>query len=148
MASVPGAVLFSVWLLLIAAWDARRRRIPHALTLGGSALALAWRGIDSAEAVFDGALGLLAGLALFGAIYAISQRAYGPDALGFGDVMLAGLIGAGVGLPDLLWALALGLLLTGAAAGILLASGQSRRSSLPFGPWLVAGALLVVWWRV
>jgi leader peptidase (prepilin peptidase)/N-methyltransferase len=69
-----------------------------------------------------------------------------PAGMGFGDVKLSGLLGAVLGY--LSW----GTLLVGAFAGFLLGSlvgvavmafwGGSRKTALPFGPFMIAGTLV------
>ncbi len=77
-----------------------------------------------------------------------------PDtvAFGFGDVRLGGFIGLILGFPDVLTALFLAVLL-GGVAGLLYWFVQAvlfRRYSLftamPYGPYLVIGAMAVMFW--
>lgn len=73
-----------------------------------------------------------------------------PRGMGFGDVRLAGLIGLNVawlGLAHVAVALFAGFLL-GAVVGVgLMAVGvASRKSRVPFGPFLAAGAVVSVLW--
>jgi leader peptidase (prepilin peptidase)/N-methyltransferase len=65
-----------------------------------------------------------------------------PVAMGFGDVKLAALLGALLGWEKLLLALLLAVV-TGAVAGV---AGRLLGGSrvIPFGPWLVLGALLAL----
>jgi leader peptidase (prepilin peptidase)/N-methyltransferase len=67
--------------------------------------------------------------------------------LGSGDVKLAGVLGLAlgqVGPAQVALGLAAGTLLGGVAALALLLGGRARASTaVPFGPWLVLGALLV-----
>ena len=62
-------------------------------------------------------------------------------ALGFGDVKLAMLLGAMVGLDQIMPVLAYGMLMAGLAAIVLLLTRKANRgSSLPYGAFLaVAG---------
>jgi leader peptidase (prepilin peptidase)/N-methyltransferase len=68
--------------------------------------------------------------------------------LGFGDVKLAGVLGLALGWlgwPAVLLGLALPHLLGGPVAVVLLLTGRAEReTALPFGPALLAGALLAV----
>ncbi len=135
--------LFLIAALLI---DVRWRRIPHWLTLSGSAVALIGRGLISAESFLLGILGLLIAFTLFFIIYQLARRHYKQNALGFGDVMLAAMIGAMLEPILALWAVAIGLLLAGLYAGWRLWRGQAQRQTLiPFGPFLVLPALVALW---
>lgn len=85
---------------------------------------------------------LFGGVALFLFYYLI--RLISPRGMGGGDVKLAGLVGTVLGWFG--WgALAFGafaaFLLGGIFGGILLLTGRARRrSAIPFGPWIIAGA--------
>lgn len=82
-------------------------------------------------------------LAVYGSLWFVR-----PDAMGFGDVKLSGVLGAG-----LAW-LGWGPLVIGAFAAFLLGGVYGvalivsrrggRRSRVPFGPWMVFGAALGV----
>ncbi len=71
-----------------------------------------------------------------------------PKAMGFGDVKLAGVLGLVLGY--LSWsALVIGAFLgflLGALVGVaVIAAGRaSRKSAIPFGPFMIAGALLAL----
>jgi leader peptidase (prepilin peptidase)/N-methyltransferase len=72
-----------------------------------------------------------------------------PRGMGMGDVKLAALIGlvvGALGIAEVGVAAAAGVLLGGAVALIALALGASRKSALPFGPSLTAGAVVAVFW--
>ena len=75
----------------------------------------------------------------------IRDRLYGPGALGMGDVKLAALVAAVVGLPAAAWALLLGVLLAGVVAAVGLASGRLGRGTvLPYGTFLALGGIVVL----
>lgn len=68
-----------------------------------------------------------------------------PGGMGMGDVKLAALIGLVLGAIDLdhvLVAAGLGILIGGVAALVALLAGAGRKTALPFGPFLAAGAVL------
>jgi leader peptidase (prepilin peptidase)/N-methyltransferase len=132
--------------LVLALIDLDSRRLPDAIVLpsyvvlavllvGASAWRHEWADLERAGA---------AGAALFCFYFAIAF-AY-PAGMGFGDVKLSGLLGGVLGY--LSW----GSLLVGAFAGFLLGSivgvavmafwGGTRKTALPFGPFMIAGALV------
>lgn len=83
------------------------------------------------------------GLAALWAVYLVMALAY-PGGMGFGDVKLAGVLGLFIGYVG--W----GSLIVGAfsafllgglfALGLLIARRANRKSGIPFGPWMLAGA--------
>jgi leader peptidase (prepilin peptidase)/N-methyltransferase len=134
------ACLFAAILIALAVIDWEQRRLPNAILLPATALALAygWAGGRLALAVAGGALAF----ALFLLLYGLGRCLFGRGALGPGDVKLAGLIGAIVGVEIAPYALALGILAAGAAAAILLLTGRARRGDvIPYGHFLALAAV-------
>lgn len=134
---------FIAALLLVAIIDWEQRRVPNVLVLPAMIVALlnAWQNGVLASAAVSAALAIAAFLAL----YTLGRRLYGLEALGMGDVKLAGLIGAVVGLPLMPYALALGILLAGAMAGGLLITGRARRGDvLPYGAFMALAAIALL----
>ena len=129
---------FSYWLLAIAWIDLHYRLVLNVMSYSGIVLALP----ISALALNFGIEGALAGAVAGLLIFAVLQIA-GRGALGAGDTKLAVLIGAMRGLPVTLDALVLGMILGGLGAIFQLAVlRRSRKSSIPYAPFLVAGAIL------
>ncbi|MFD5770136.1 prepilin peptidase [Streptomyces sp. NPDC127049] len=142
----------AVWLLaapfgvLLACVDVRVQRLPDGLTLP-LALAVPLL-LGAAElAPYDAGSwthALLGALALGGGYLAL--HLISPQGLGFGDVKLALPLGAALGWYG--W----GVLFTGAFLGFLLGAGYGfgrvllgragRSSAIPFGPFMLSGALL------
>ncbi|MFB7343134.1 prepilin peptidase [Streptomyces hydrogenans] len=142
----------AVWLLaapfgvLLACVDVRVQRLPDGLTLP---LALALPLLLGAAELLPYDAGswphaLLGALALGGGYLAL--HLVSPQGLGFGDVKLALPLGAALGWYG--W----GVLFTGAFLGFLLGAGYGfgrvllgragRSSAIPFGPFMLGGALL------
>jgi len=68
-----------------------------------------------------------------------------PGGLGAGDVKLAGFLGLAAGFPAILTALASGIILGGVATLALLITRRiGRRDYVPYGPFLLLGAVLVL----
>lgn len=138
-------------LLALTLIDVRTLRLPDAVVGPSFAGAAAVIGLSE---LFGGDLRLtssLLGAAAFagalGAVYVVAGKVYGAEAMGFGDVKLAGLIGLVVGAIDLgSVAVAAGaaILLGGVVGLVALASGAGRRARVPFGPMLCAGAFIAV----
>ncbi|MFJ8649893.1 prepilin peptidase [Streptomyces sp. NPDC093546] len=142
----------AVWLLLapfavlLAAVDARVHRLPDRLTLP---LAGAAAGLLGAAALLPGHAGswpsaLLGGLALGGAYFTLFL--IHPNGMGFGDVKLALSLGVALGWYgwDVLFAGAFAGFLFGAVygTGLVLLRRASRKSAIPFGPFMIGGALV------
>lgn len=96
---------------------------------------------------------LAGGLLAFGVFFCIwwsANRWYQALAFGFGDVMLAMVLGSLGGLFWGSWMLAVGMLLAGGTASLLLFFGRnSRLDAIPYGTFLAAGGFLVLlYWRI
>jgi leader peptidase (prepilin peptidase)/N-methyltransferase len=137
------ACAFIAVLILLAVIDLEQRRVPNAVLWPALLLAFVYAGQGGQLLQAVAAAGLA--LALFLAFYGLGRRLIGPGALGWGDVKLAMLIGAMIGLRWMPYALLLGVLLAGAAAAVLLLTGRARRGdSLAYGCWLALAAVVVL----
>ncbi len=141
-------VPFCMALLALSAIDLEHRLLPDAITLPGIGLglglALVLPHIGFLEAVGGATLG---GLSLYGVGW-IYQKLRGTRGLGGGDVKLVAMIGAFLGAASLplviFFSAALGCL---AGFALVMAQGQYRHghwrsTSLPYGPFLSAGAFI------
>ncbi|WP_405822711.1 prepilin peptidase [Streptomyces sp. NBC_00838] len=144
----------AVWLLLapfavlLALVDRNVHRLPDQLTLPLAAASAALLGIAALFPRDGGSwpTALLGGLVL-GACYFVLFL-INPNGMGFGDVKLALSLGVVLGWYGWL------VLFVGAFAGFLLGSlyglglillrRANRKSAIPFGPFMIAGALLGV----
>jgi prepilin signal peptidase PulO-like enzyme (type II secretory pathway) len=77
-------------------------------------------------------------------------RAMEEIAFGFGDVMLGGVLGLAVGWPGILVAVVLGILTAGVfSLGLILVQLARHRYAaflaIPYGPFLVLGAAVVLY---
>ena len=147
-AALPAYLYFTAIGVALAMIDLDTRRLPNAIVLPSyPVLAVLLTG----SALWQGQWWPLAragigAAALFG-FYLLLVMAY-PKGMGWGDVKLAGLLGAVLGY--LSWA----ALVVGAFAGfvlgavlgvaVLLARQGDRKTALPFGPFMIAGALLAI----
>ncbi len=129
---------------VLAIIDARTKRLPNPLTLSSYPILLALLALpavlsDLAGSLVTAAIGGVALLVLFVVLHLVN-----PSGMGMGDVKLSGTIGISVGWVSLaaaLWAACAGFLLAAAISLVLLATGRAtRKSALPFGPSMLAGA--------
>lgn len=142
--TVPLAVLLAV----ITVIDLRELRIPNKLTRPGTLLAIPLLALSLLSDWSDLSLlrALIAGLAL-GAVYFMIFFIY-PPGMGLGDVKLAPILGAQLGLFGwiaVVRAVLLAHLIAGPVAILLMIFGRARRGTgFPFGPFLVAGTLIAL----
>ncbi|PBC62077.1 prepilin peptidase [Streptomyces sp. Tue6028] len=140
----------AVWLLLaplgvlLAVVDFRVQRLPDVLTLplAGAALVLLGAAALVPEHAGDWSTALYGALALGGAYFLLFL--INPNGMGFGDVKLA--LGLGAVLGWYGWSVVLlatfaGFLFGGLyGMGLVVVRRAGRKTSIPFGPFLVAGA--------
>jgi len=139
---------FCAVMLTVGAIDLEHKIIPNRITYPAFPafavlVAVGWaigQGLDPLRAS-------IGALAYGGTFLVIAFIA--PRGLGMGDVKLTGLIGLVMG--------SLGLRYVGVAAGaaillggfggiLALLAGRGRKSAIPFGPFLAAGALVATFW--
>jgi leader peptidase (prepilin peptidase)/N-methyltransferase len=135
-------------MLAVGAIDLEHRIIPNKITYPAFpafavAIALGWAiGQD-----LDPIRALIGALAYGGAFLLIAVIA--PRGLGMGDVKLTALIGLVMGSLGLRYvgvAAGAAILLGGVGGILALLAGRGRKSAIPFGPFLTAGALVAVFW--
>jgi len=133
----------------LAAIDLDTKRLPNALTLPSYAVGLVLLG---AAALVQGELPpfvrAVEGMAALYAFYFVLCYGTAGKGMGFGDVKLAGVLGLYLGwlgwsqlLVGSFAAFALGAVVS---IGLVVGAGAGRKTRVPFGPFLVAGALLAV----
>lgn len=141
----------AVWLLLapvgvlLAVVDFRVQRLPDPLTLPFAAAALALLGVVALVPEHAGTwtTALLGALALGAGYFALFL--INPAGMGFGDVKLA--LGAGAvlgwyGWPTVMLGTFAGFLFGALYGGALVVARRAGRgTAIPFGPFLIAGAL-------
>ena len=119
------------------------------IVLGGIALAIAAIVLDEPERIWMSALGAFIALAIIGGIYFGSNAYYGKDvAFGFGDVILAPLLGMylgwlnpGIVAPGIFFGFILGTL---GAIPAMIGGKADGKTMIPFGPFLAMGAVVAV----
>lgn len=131
-------------LAVVAAVDLAVHRIPNRLIL-----AVGVFGGLTAVAVFGVTLSQVLLGALVGGTVLLAIALLGRGAMGMGDVKLAAALGALVGYPHVLPALAIGMVAGGIAALVLLVAGKvGRKDYIAYGPYLALGAWFVLLARV
>jgi leader peptidase (prepilin peptidase)/N-methyltransferase len=146
--AVPAYLVLAFLCLVLAVIDATTRRLPNRITYPAFPILAGLLLVASLGLGDLGRLGrgLAAAVAVGG--FFLLLALISPRGMGLGDVKLAPTLGLALGW--LSWgAVAVGLVaafLLGGLVGVggMLAFGLSRKSLLPFGPWLVTGTLLTV----
>jgi leader peptidase (prepilin peptidase)/N-methyltransferase len=132
----------------LAAIDLDHHRLPNALTLPSYVVGAVLLAVASVVEGEPGAMVRAAGgaVALF-AFYFLLAFLY-PSGMGFGDVKLAGVLGLYLAYQSwgvLVIGAFLGFLLGAVVGGGLMLAGRaSRKTPVPFGPFMLAGALIAL----
>lgn len=152
----PPPADLAAYLVVGAAWialavvDLRDQRLPDLLTLPAAAGGAVLLAVAAAVTGEWGSFGraLLGALALAAFYLVIALIA--PSQLGMGDVKLSlsvGLVLAWIGWPVLIAGTFLAFVAGGVLGIVLMAAGRAGwKSAIPFGPSMMAGALLGIGW--
>jgi leader peptidase (prepilin peptidase)/N-methyltransferase len=141
---LPAYLAFAAIGVALALIDLDVRRLPDVIVLPAYPVLAALLLIDhDGPALLRAVIGGAALFAFFLVIWLVV-----PGGMGFGDVKLSGIVGAMT--AYLTWGTllvgAFGGFLLGAVAGVLLIAGRraGRRSAVPFGPFMILGALVAI----
>ena len=137
--------------IALALIDVDVRKLPSVIILpsyvvGGALIAIAIA--LGSTSIADGVRATI-GMAALWALYVLLATAK-PGGMGWGDVRLAGVLGGYLG-----W-LGVGTFVVGGfsafllgalwSVGLMLLRGATRKSKVPFGPWMIIGAAVGVAW--
>lgn len=130
--------------------DLDTKRLPNVLTLPSYVVAGVLLLLPAiVDSRWDDYLRAALGAAALYAFYFLLLLVY-PKGMGFGDVKLAGVLGIYLGWLG--WGVLvvggfLGFLLGGLLGAALMVIGRAgRKSKIPFGPYMLIGALLAIVW--
>jgi leader peptidase (prepilin peptidase) / N-methyltransferase len=138
-------LLFGIclFLILLAVIDLKYRLVLNVLIFPAIAATLLIRCLAPGGNPLAVLIGGAFGFAIFAATALVR-----PGELGAGDIKLATWLGLFFGFPDALWALMVGILTGGLIAGILLVSRRgTRKSQMPYAPFLCLGALVALFYN-
>jgi len=139
--------LISSFLIIIFVYDLRYYIIPDEVIYPAIIITLIFNSqflIFNQDSIFKSSILSAFGASLFFlVIFLISKGKW----LGFGDVKLALFMGLFLGFPNILVALFLAFFI-GAIIGIglILAKKKGLKSEVPFGPFLVTGTFIALFW--
>jgi leader peptidase (prepilin peptidase)/N-methyltransferase len=145
---LPAYLLVAALGVALAWVDLREHRLPDMLTalaLTGGGLFLGLAAVATGDWVGYGRAWLVAGV-MFAAYLGLAMLR--PADLGLGDVKLAGVVGlmlGWLGWGEAVLGTFLGFLFGGVVGIFLLLAGRAgRRTALPFGPFMLLGALVAI----
>jgi leader peptidase (prepilin peptidase)/N-methyltransferase len=146
--SLLAVIVFSVPLLIILLVDAWTRLIHTNIILCGVLLGWLFGAFDGFRQLGSSVVALVVAALVFGLLFFLAVAIYrNPKVVpfGLGDVYLAGMIGAMVRLDRIAPALLYGVFLAGVTLALLLLFKRvNRKQAVPYGPFLVLGALIVL----
>lgn len=149
-AALPAYLYLGAIGVALALIDIDVKRLPNAIVLPSYPVALGLLGVAAAvnqdlSAYIRALLGMVV---LFG-LYFLLAFVY-PAGMGFGDVKLAGILGlylGWLGWGEVVTGGFLGFLFGGIVGAALMAAQRAgRKSQIPFGPFMLAGALTAILW--
>jgi leader peptidase (prepilin peptidase)/N-methyltransferase len=138
------ALLYSL-LIVVAGTDLSHKIIPNAITLPGTAVGLLSSATVLSTGLVNGFIGMVVGGGLLWLLAWLSPYLFGKEGMGGGDIKLMAMIGAFLGWKPALLTIMVGSLL-GSLVGLTLIGTRviSRQDYIPFGPFLVCGALIAL----
>jgi leader peptidase (prepilin peptidase)/N-methyltransferase len=155
------SLVLMIYFGIVVIIDLEHHLIMHPVSIFGSILGLVI-GIQL-HGLLITAIGGLAGfgamLALYflGALFARfivrrSQEGFSDEALGFGDVILGGILGLILGWPAIMGGLFIAIMLAGAISVIylvltVLARKYRAFTFIPYGPFMIAGAAALIFFN-
>lgn len=142
------AALAFVWAMIALAFiDLDTQLLPDNITLP-----LLWGGLlvnlgDGFTDIHSAVIGAVAGYLTLWSIYWGFKLATGREGMGYGDFKLLAVIGAWLGWKMLPLVILLSSLV-GAIVGIglIIVAQHKRNTPIPFGPYLVGGGLIALFW--
>jgi leader peptidase (prepilin peptidase)/N-methyltransferase len=155
------AFILLVYFAVVTIIDLEHRLILHPTSIFGGMLGLflGSRLHGIVPTLLGGLVGLviMLGFYFLGGLFArfimrLRGKSIDEEALGFGDVILAGILGLLLGWPGILLGLYLGILAGGVASLVyILGMAISRRyrpfTAIPYGPFLISGAAALLFFR-
>jgi leader peptidase (prepilin peptidase)/N-methyltransferase len=134
----------------LAMIDIDVKRLPNAIVLPSYVVAAALLTVAAAvDGRWEDLLRAGLGMVALYAFYFLLALVY-PAGMGFGDVKLAGVLGlylGWLGWAEVVAGGFLGFLFGGVVGGgLVLVRRAGRKSMLPFGPFMLAGALVAILW--
>jgi leader peptidase (prepilin peptidase)/N-methyltransferase len=147
-AALPAFLYLGAVGVALALIDVDVKRLPNAIVLPSYVVAVVLLGVAAfAHGEWSNLVRALLGMAALFAFYFLLVLVY-PSGMGFGDVKLAGVLGLYLGYLGWAEVIAggfLGFLFGGiVGGGLMMLRKAGRKSQIPFGPFMLAGALVAI----
>jgi prepilin signal peptidase PulO-like enzyme (type II secretory pathway) len=138
-------VIFSLPIVVLLLTDVWTGAVFSNLAIAGIVVGLLFALFHGFDPLQDSLKGLIGGVMIFGA-FMLGLRKILPSVhlapLGWGDVLIAGMIGAMARWPGMLFTLFIGMALAGAGVALVIwLRGEDRGRVIPFGPFICAAAI-------
>ncbi|OGZ27471.1 MAG: hypothetical protein A2365_03300 [Candidatus Nealsonbacteria bacterium RIFOXYB1_FULL_40_15] len=149
--SIPASIYYLIitcFLLLIFIYDLKHFIIPDSIVFSAIGLSLAFRIAEAIwyrdiYVVYNSFLAVLVGFAFFFLIFAVSRGKW----MGFGDVKFSVFMGLFLGFPGVAIAIFFSFLIGGIiGTGLIISKKKGLKSEVPFGPFLVIGTFIALFW--
>jgi prepilin signal peptidase PulO-like enzyme (type II secretory pathway) len=144
------AIIFCSFYIILFITSLEQDILPHVIVYSGIAVALILALSNPLTGIMPNFIDCAAGLGLsFGFFFLLwgLPRLFKKSIMGFGDVGMAGLIGASVGFPQALVALSMVVLAGGLTAALLpLFKVRKLSQTLQFGPFLTFAGLITLFY--
>ncbi len=140
--------IFCLLMVLIAIIDWKHLIIPNLIVIVGFILGLAMKALINSTVLVNAIISSIGSMVVVAVILLLSNFFFKKDAMGWGDVKVAGVIGLFLGFQNFLitfWLAAV----SGSVYGIWLLRkrGMPRETKLPFGSFLAAAACVVLYFQ-
>ena len=135
------------WICIILFFsDLETSLLPTTISFFGIIMGLIWT--LKTHLLFDSLMGMGSGIIIYGSIALIAQFWYKKPALGQGDIILIGMIGAYWGLKIVIITCYLSFLVGGVIAlFLLLTKRKSKQDHIPFAPAIIIASYLAIFYH-
>ena len=131
---------FLALLVFLAATDLEQRRLPHLVLDPLIVAAILFVPFNPSVSIVDAVLGGVAAVGFLGLLGLLVR-----DGVALGDLYLIAPLGLLLGWPSIFVAIFVaGLLAAGASLALIVSRRAGMKSYIPFGPFLVAGAVVTL----
>lgn len=137
------AILIAVFCI-----DLRHGIIPNRLTMSGGIIGGILAVLHGSSGILRAFTGALAGILILGGMALLGTLIFRRESLGMGDIKLGAVTGIFLGPFGNVLAIASAVILGGLWGTVALSCRKSRPGAeIPFGPFIAAGCIIVLFWN-